>query len=86
MRDADHPLAPPDDRSTDEADRADDPDCQVDGCDRPGAVPRTFRGDGSDEPTTPRYVCRFHHRVFVGVRALVLALLIVVFLVAFFRF
>ena len=89
MHDADHPLAPTDDGSMAESEElgegVDDPDCQIDGCDRAGAVPRTFHSDNAVEPTSQRYVCRYHHRVLVGLRLVIIAAVIAVFLAAFFR-
>ena len=89
MSDAEHPLAPADDHRAEEIDRtdndSDDRVCQISDCSRPGAVPRTFRSYEPDEPTTPHYVCRYHYRVFVGLRVLVLATVVAAFLFVYFR-
>ena len=46
------------------------PDCQISGCDRPGAVAHKTRSRGSEEPVRQQYVCRFHGRVITGLKVL----------------
>lgn len=61
-------------------------ECKVKGCTRDGEISRKIRPPGSDEPPTDHYVCRYHYRLFWGVRLLVVGVLVIVFLVAFFYF
>lgn len=61
-----------------------DPDCHIDGCDRPGAVPRKMRGRDEEGPTFEHHLCRFHYRVLLGVKVTVAAVVLGVFLVVFF--
>lgn len=61
-----------------------DPDCRIDGCDRPGEVPRKLRGRGDDEPAFEHHLCRFHHRVFLTVKVAVVVAVLCTFLVVFF--
>lgn len=60
-------------------------ECQISGCDRPGIVPRNVRGDDPEEPVAKHYVCRYHHRLFLGVRVGLAIGLGVVLLVVFFN-
>jgi len=60
-------------------------ECQIDGCDRPGVVPRNVRGDDPEEPVAKHYVCRYHHRLFLGVKVVLAVGLLVVLLVVFFN-
>lgn len=70
---------PPEDAATEDGERSAARSCAVDGCPRPGTVPRKLRRPGTDEPIRRQYVCAVHHRLFVGIRlALVLALLLLV--------
>ncbi len=62
-----------------------EPECQISGCDRPGAVPRNVRGDDPEEPIAKHYVCRYHHRLFLGVKVVLGVSLVVLFLVVFFN-
>lgn len=59
-------------------------DCNVKGCTRDGEFSRKIRQPGSEEPPTDHYVCRYHYRLFWGVRLLVVAALVIAFTVAFF--
>ena len=65
--------------------------CQVRGCDRPAAVPTRFREAGTPAPIDPdedpfdyHYICRFHHRLYLGLKAALLLVLVGLLLVAFF--
>lgn len=59
-------------------------ECKVKGCTRDGKFSRKIRPPGSEEPPTDHYVCQYHYRLFWGVRLLVIGLVVIGLLVAFF--
>lgn len=61
------------------------PECAVDGCHRDGSTPKKMPVSGVDGEATDQYVCHYHRLLFLGVRALVLAVVIVIFLIAYFQ-
>lgn len=57
-----------------------EPECQIRGCERPGAVPRKMSAQGGDDQAREEFVCRYHHRTLlamkVGIVVVALAVLI----------
>ncbi|WP_290815747.1 hypothetical protein [Halovivax sp.] len=78
---ADHPFAPAD---AEVAEEESEPGCQVDGCPRPGSVPRAV-GTAPDGSLQRAYVCDRHHRLFLAAKILLVILVGSLFLLAFFR-
>ncbi len=58
--------------------------CQVPGCDRPGAVAQKMPDPSAAEPIRREYVCRYHHRVFLGIKVVMVSALLVLLLYAVF--
>lgn len=64
---------------------ADRPECQIDGCSRPGTVPKRISDPDSGDGVADHYVCRYHYRLFQGIRAGLVVVLVALLLFAFFR-
>lgn len=58
-----------------------EPACQIARCDRPGVVSRKMPARGRDEEAQAEFVCRYHHRILLamkaGVAVVALAILVV---------
>jgi len=61
------------------------PECAVDGCHREGRTAKKMPVSGASEEATDQYVCRYHRTLFLGVRALVVAVVLALFLLAYVR-
>jgi len=61
------------------------PECAVDGCSRDGVAVRKLKSPGTDEEPTDHYVCRYHYRLFLGIRAMIALAVVFLFALAFFR-
>lgn len=66
--------------------------CYIEGCDRPGEIPRKLRGgddigpiDPDADPFTRHYICHYHHRLYLGIKVGIVAILIFIALLAFFN-
>ena len=70
---------------TDELPDGSRPTCQIARCDRPGVVPRKMRAPNSDEPVVRHFICRYHHRLFIGIKAGIVLLFVLIALYAFFE-
>jgi len=60
-------------------------ECAIDGCSRDGVAARKLKRPGTDEEPIDHYVCRYHYRLFLGVRVLLLLVVLALFGLAFFR-
>lgn len=64
---------------------ADQPECQIDGCSRPGTVPKRISDSDSEKGVTDHYICRHHYRLFRGIRVGIVVVLVALLLFVFFR-
>lgn len=59
------------------------PECAVDGCHREGNTPKKMPVPGRSGEAADQYVCRYHRTLFLGVRALIVALAVALFVLVY---
>lgn len=59
-----------------------EPECQIKGCDRPGAVGKKLAGRGEGEQAVERFVCEYHHRLLFRLRVAIASVAVLALLVA----
>lgn len=55
-----------------------EPECQIRGCERAGAVPRKMSGQEDDDQARDEYVCRYHHRILLAMKGAVVVVALAV--------
>lgn len=58
------------------------PECRIAGCGRTGAVPRKMPDVGRDDRAREEYVCRYHHRILLAMKAGIAAAAIAILVAA----